>query len=61
MLETTLGEAAAAAERAKLEPPAIVVVGDVVKLRGGLDWLGAGAGRVLDPDPLRVKRRRDTA
>jgi uroporphyrin-III C-methyltransferase len=61
VLETTLGEAAAAAERAKLEPPAIFVVGDVVKLRGGLDWLGAGTGRVLDPDPLRVKRRRDTA
>ena len=52
--------AAAAAEEAALEPPAIVVVGEVVRLRGGLDWLGAGDGRVLDPDPLRVKRRRDT-
>ena len=38
-----LGEAAAAAEKAALEPPAIFVVGEVVRLRGGLDWLGAGA------------------
>ena len=60
VLETTLGNAAADAVHAGLEPPAIVVVGEVVRLRGGLDWLGALGGRTLDPDPLRLKRRRDT-
>ena len=42
-----IGAAAAAAEA-----PAIVVIGDVVRLRSGLDWLGGLAGRRLDPDPL---------
>jgi uroporphyrin-III C-methyltransferase len=57
VLETSLGEAAGAARNAGLEPPAIFVVGEIVKLRAGLDWLAGGA---LDPDPLRIKRRRDT-
>jgi len=52
VLETTLGRAAEEAKAATLEPPAIVCVGEVVRLRAGLDWLGAAAGRVLDPDPL---------
>ena len=60
VLETTLGKAATDAEAAGLEPPAIVVVGEVVRLRAGLDWLGALGGRMLDPDPLRLRRRRDT-
>jgi uroporphyrin-III C-methyltransferase len=60
VLETTQASAAAEAAHAGLEPPAMVVVGDVVRLRGGLDWLGALGGRTLDPDPLRLKRRRDT-
>ena len=34
----------------------MVVVGRVVELRKGLDWLGALAGRTLDPDPLKSKR-----
>lgn len=42
-----LGEAAAASTA-----PAIIVIGENVKLRKGLDWLGAMAGRVLDPHPL---------
>ena len=33
--------------------PAILVIGDNVKLRDGLDWLGALSGRLLDPDPLK--------
>jgi uroporphyrin-III C-methyltransferase len=45
-----LGEIAAAA--AGMEAPAIVVIGEVVRLRAGLDWLGAARGRRLDPDPL---------
>jgi uroporphyrin-III C-methyltransferase len=52
VLETTLGRAAADAAAAGLEPPALVVLGPVVRLRAGLDWLGALAGRALDPDPL---------
>jgi uroporphyrin-III C-methyltransferase len=60
VLETRLGTAVADAAKAGLEPPAIVVVGDVVRLRGGLDWLGALGGRTLDPDPLGRKRQRET-
>lgn len=52
VLETTLAACAAAAAATHVEPPALVVVGDVVKLRAGLDWMGALAGRRLDPDPL---------
>ncbi len=52
VVETTLGDAAAAARRHAIEPPAIVVIGEVVRLRAGLDWMGALAGRELNPDPL---------
>jgi uroporphyrin-III C-methyltransferase len=52
VLETTLGQAAADISASGLEPPAVVVLGEVVRLRGGLDWLGAMTGRRLRPDPL---------
>ncbi len=52
VLETTLGKAAADLEVSGLEPPAIVVVGEVVRMRAGLDWLGALSGRMLVADPL---------
>lgn len=52
VIETTLSTCAIDVDAAGLTPPAIVVVGEVVRLRGGLDWLGASEGRVLDPDPL---------
>lgn len=52
VLETTLGGAAEAARAAAIEPPALVVVGEVVRLRAELDWLGALAGRTLIADPL---------
>lgn len=42
-----LGEAAATSSA-----PAIIVIGENVKLRDGLDWVGALVGRVLDPYPL---------
>jgi len=42
-----LGEKAAASTT-----PAIIVIGENVKLREGLDWIGALAGRVLEPYPL---------
>ena len=52
VVETTLARAAAEAEVQGLEPPAVIAVGPVVRLRAGLDWLGALAGRPLNPDPL---------
>ena len=43
----------------KIDPPAIVVVGDVVYLRDGLDWVGALSGRILSVDPLKTRISRD--
>lgn len=54
VLETTLSRAVADVEKSGLKPPAIVVVGEVVKLRSGLDWLGASQGRKLTNDPLHL-------
>ncbi|MGA7674631.1 MAG: uroporphyrinogen-III C-methyltransferase [Rhizomicrobium sp.] len=47
---TRLAELGAAA--AESAAPAILVVGENVKLRAGLDWLGVLAGKTLDPEPL---------
>ena len=58
VIETTLGQCVAAS--AAVEPPAIVVVGEVVRLRAGLDWLGALSGRVLEADPLGSRGRSET-
>ena len=52
VLETTLARAAEDVAASGLQPPAIVVVGQVVRLRSALDWMGAAAGRVLTADPL---------
>ena len=60
VLETTLGRAEADMLAAGIEPPAIVVIGEVVRLRPSLDWLGALSGRTLLPDPFAVERK-DTA
>lgn len=57
IVECTLADAPAAA--AKVAPPALFVVGEVVRLRGGLDWLGALDGKALDPDPLGQNGVRD--
>ncbi len=57
IIETTLG---AAPDRAdEVAPPALFVVGEVVRLRAGLDWLGALTGRVLEADPLGLHTTRD--
>jgi len=61
VLESTLGTAADDLAASGLEPPAIVVVGEVVRLRGGLDWLGALSGRKLVADPLGGEGLRDPA
>ncbi len=54
---TTLGELGARAETA--DAPAIIVIGENVRLAAGLDWLGALSGRVLDADPLGSDRLSD--
>ncbi|MDI6838464.1 MAG: uroporphyrinogen-III C-methyltransferase [Rhizobiaceae bacterium] len=61
VLETTLGEAERAVAASGFEPPAIVVVGEVVRLRPSLDWLGALSGRKLVGDPFAGDNRKDTA
>ncbi len=59
VLETSLECCVEDVLERELIPPAIVVVGPVVRLRAGLDWIGAMAGRVLTADPLgtRLVRR----
>jgi uroporphyrin-III C-methyltransferase len=61
VLVTTLGHALPALEDAGLAPPAIVVLGEVVRLRAGLDWLGALGGKALTADPMgdRSDQKRD--
>jgi len=52
VLETTLGAAASEAAKAALSPPAIICIGNVVRLRQVLDWAAQLAGtapRNLDP------------
>jgi len=45
---------------AEADTPAILVIGENVRLAEGLDWLGAiTKGRVLDPDPLKRNRLSD--
>ena len=56
---TTLGEARRAATESAA--PAIIVIGENVKLREGLDWLGAMSGKLLDPDPLAQHKLSDAS
>jgi uroporphyrin-III C-methyltransferase len=51
-----LGKAAAATTA-----PAILVIGENVRLRAGLDWLGALSGASLDADPLGQRRLSDVS
>lgn len=60
VLETTLGACAADISQSGIEPPAIVVIGEIVRLRAALDWLGAMQGRALKPDPLGLRRHGQT-
>ncbi|CTQ54721.1 Uroporphyrinogen-III C-methyltransferase [Roseibium album] len=61
VLETTLGMCWLDAKAAEIEPPAIVCVGEVVRLRNGLDWLGALSGKVLTSDPLDLRSKTRSA
>ena len=57
VLETTIGGSLDDLAASAIKPPAIIVVGEVVKLRAGLDWLGALSGRKLQADPLNENAR----
>jgi uroporphyrin-III C-methyltransferase len=60
VVECTLADCVERAAAAGAEPPAMVVIGEAVRLRGGLDWLGAiQDGRALDADPLRLKHQQE--
>lgn len=52
VVETTLGMSLEAIAESGIKPPAIVAVGDAVRMRSALDWIGASQGKVLDPNPL---------
>ena len=55
VLETTLSRAAPDAIASGIPAPALIVVGEAVRLRAGLDWLSASLqGRKLNHDPLGV-------
>ena len=60
VLETTLARCTEDVSAAGIEPPCIVVVGEVVRLRAGLDWQRLAEGRALDPDPLGTARPQET-
>lgn len=62
VLETTLGTAEADIARAKLEPPAIICVGQAVKMRQVLDWQAMAQGHApRDLDPLGRGRPAESA
>ena len=61
VLETTLAKAAEDVAAQGMEAPAVVVVGEVVRLRSALDWLGALEGKALTPDPLGTRSKGEAA
>ena len=60
-LVSTLGGISEEAGIEDIEPPAMFILGRVVELREGLNWLGALSGLDLQPDPLGNKRLEDSA
>ncbi|MCB1430453.1 MAG: uroporphyrin-III methyltransferase, partial [Nitratireductor sp.] len=59
VLETCIGSSLDDVAASGLQPPAIIVVGEAVRLRQGLDWLGAINGRTLVADPLDQRGKRE--
>ena len=56
VLETTLSHVAEDVVRAGIIAPAMIVLGENVKLRAGLDWYGAMEGKVLSADlPVNIR------
>lgn len=56
VLETTLATSVEDADASCIEAPALIVIGQVVRLRAGLDWLAAMTGKQLDADPLGLRQ-----
>jgi len=57
VLETQLGRCAEDVEKSGIKPPAMIVIGEVVRLRAALDWVGALSGKVLTADPLGTRNK----
>lgn len=61
VVETTLADAVRDVEVAGITPPAIVCIGEVVRMRQVLDWVGQMAGQEpRDLDPLGARRMTET-
>ena len=61
VVETTLSSLPSVVAEKSIQPPAVIVVGAVVRLRAALDWIGMMNGRSLATDPLNLCKQRDTA
>ncbi len=62
VLETTLGSVVDDVAAAGIAPPAIICIGEVVRMRAVLDWVGQMAGEApTDLDPLSARRLSDSA
>ncbi|MEQ9519559.1 MAG: uroporphyrinogen-III C-methyltransferase [Parvibaculum sp.] len=59
VLETNLVNAAADVERLSFKGPAIIAIGEIVRMRDSLDWLGALSGKKLKTDPLGTRGELD--
>lgn len=57
--ETTLALLPEIVVREQITPPAIIVLGEVVRFRKALDWMGMIQGRLPVSDPLGNRSRRD--
>ena len=57
--ETTLQHLSETIAIRKIEPPAIIVVGEVVRFRAALDWIGMMAGRMPVIDPLGTRATKE--
>jgi uroporphyrin-III C-methyltransferase len=58
---STLSRISEDAAATALEPPAMFILGQVVRLQDGLDWLGALSGKKLRADPFGTKQLDDSA
>ncbi|MEM7176624.1 MAG: uroporphyrinogen-III C-methyltransferase [Pseudomonadota bacterium] len=61
VLETTLGQAVADVAASGIRPPAIICIGEVVRMRACLDWIAQMAGEApRDLDPLHARHISET-
>ncbi len=59
VVETTLGSLSDVIRDRNICPPAIIVLGEVVRFRAALDWIGMMNGFMPEADPLQTRRQRD--